>query len=102
MAQSGNGRVERALAGQHDRLDVGREFLGLGDDFDAVEPRHVEVDEDAVEVFHFERGGGGEAVRTDRHPMTHPRNLELHQFLQRALVVGEEEGQTLVVAGVGF
>ena len=48
VAQRGDGRFERRLAGEHDGFGIGRKFLGLGDDFDAVEAGHIEIDEDAI------------------------------------------------------
>ncbi len=95
VPQGRDGRFERRLAGEHDRVGIGAQLLGLGDDVDAVQARHVEIDEQAVECFLLQRGGGGETVGADGHPVAHPRNLELHQLLQRALVVGEQQGQAL-------
>ena len=53
-------------------------------------------------LLHLERGGGGEAVWANGHAVAHPRNLELHQLLQRALVVGEEQRQALGFRGRRF
>ena len=98
VPQRRDGRVERRLAGQHDGFGIGRQFLRFGDHVDAVEARHVEIDEQAVEGLLLERSGGGEAIGADRHPVPHPRNLELHQLLQRTLVVGKEKRETLRLA----
>ncbi len=49
VAESGDRGFERRLAGQHDCFGIGAHLLGLGDDIDAAEARHVEVDEQAVE-----------------------------------------------------
>ncbi len=46
-------------------------------------------------MFVLERGDGGEAVGADGHFVPHPRQFELHQFLQRPLVVGEQERRGL-------
>ena len=96
VAQGGDGRFERRLAGEHDRVGVGATApLRLGDHLDAVEARHVEVDQQAVERVLLERGGRRDAVWANGHAVAHPRNLELHQLLQRALVVGKEDGSPL-------
>ena len=100
VAQRGDGRFERRLAGEHDRFGVGAKLLGLGDDVDAAQARHVEIDQQAIERVLFQRGGGGQAVGADRDAMAHPRDFELHQLLQRPLVVGEEDGEALGVVGV--
>ena len=101
VPQGGDRRFQRRLAGEHDRVGIGAQLLGLGDDVDAVEARHVEVDEQAIERVLLERGGGGEAVGADGDAVAHPRNFELHQLLQRALVVGEQHGEALGFVGVG-
>ena len=62
VPQRGDRRFERRLAGEHDRFGIRAKLLGLGDDVDAVEARHVEIDQQAVERVLFQRGGGGQAV----------------------------------------
>ena len=97
VSQRGDGRLERRLAGQHDGFGIGAQLLRPGDHIDAVEARHIEIDEQTIERVLLQRRGGGEAVRANRDAMAHPRNLELHQLLQRSLVVGKEDGQALGV-----
>jgi len=96
VAQGGDGRVERRLAGEHDGLGVGRELFGFGDHADAVHAGHVEIDEDAVVGVAFQGGHGGEAVGANGHFVPHARQLEAHQLLERLFVVGEQEFQTLM------
>ena len=91
VTQGGDRRFQRALAGEDDRLGLGRRLLTACDHADAVEPRHVEVDDDAVVHIPFERGDGGEPVRADGHAMPQSRQFELHQLLQRLLVIGEQQ-----------
>ena len=53
------------LAGEHDGVGARAKFLALGDDVDAVEARHVEIDDDAVVGVLLERGDGREPVGAD-------------------------------------
>ena len=84
VPQRGDGRLERRLAGQHDRLGVGRQLLRPGDDLDAVHARHVEIDEQAVVGVPFQRGDGRRAVGADGHLVSHARQFQAHQFLEAA------------------
>ena len=99
VAQRGHRRFERRLAGQHDGLGVGRKLLRPGDHLDAVAAGHVEIDQDAVVGVAIERGQGGGSVGADGRLVAHPRQLDAHQLLQRFLVVGEQQLQSIMRLG---
>ena len=99
LPQRRHGRVERRFAGEHDGIDVGRKLFGPRDDLNAVEARHVEIDQQAIERMAFERGDGGRAVGADGHFVSHPGQLDAHQLLQRRLVVGEQQLQAFTRLG---
>ncbi len=46
-------------------------------------------------VFFSSAATAVEAVGADGHLVPHPRQLEAHQLLQRRLVVGEQQLQTV-------
>jgi len=99
VAQGRDRGLERRLAGEHDRLGVGREFLGAGNHVDAAQSRHVQVHEDAVEGVALERVDGGLAVAAHGHLVAHARQLQAHQLLERLFVIGEEDLQTVTRRG---
>ncbi len=99
MPQGGDRRIDRRFAGQHDGVGLGRQLLGFGDHLDAAQSRHVEIDEQAVVGVPLERRGGGQAVGADGHLVPHAVQLDPHEFLQRALVVGEEELESFTRLG---
>ena len=94
LPKRGNGRFQRRLAGEDDGLGVGRKLLRPGDHVDAVQTRHVEIDEDAVVGVPFQRGHGGGAVGADRDLVSHSRQFQTHYFLQRFFVVGKQQFQS--------
>ena len=57
---------------EHDGFGVGGDRLGLGDDFDAVQPRHVKIDQDAVVGVAFQGGCGHVAIGANGDVMTEP------------------------------
>ena len=93
VAECRNGRLQRRLAGENHRFGVRGKFLAPGDDFQPVGAGHVEIDEDAIVDVAIQRGQRRRAVGADGHFVAHPRQLQPHDFLQRALVVGEEKLQ---------
>ena len=99
VAQSGDGRFQRRLAGEHDGFGVGRKFLALGDDLHAVEAGHIEIDDDAIVGVALQGGDGGEAVGADGDFVAHAIELDAHELLERAFVVGEEELQSFTRLG---
>ena len=99
LAQGGHGRVERRFAGEHDRLGLRRKLLGLGDDFDARQAGHVEIDQDAVVGIFFQGGDGGQTVGADSRLVAHARQFQAHQFLERFFVIGEQQFQSIMRLG---
>ena len=99
LPQGGDGRFQRRFAGQDHRLGLGRKLLRPGDHVDAVAAGHVQIDDEAVVGVPPQGGQGGGAVGADRGLVAHPRQLQPHQFLQRRLVVGEQQLQPLVRLG---
>ncbi len=73
LTQRSDRRLHARFAGKHDRLGIGRVLAGTLNDLDAVQPRHVEVHDDAVVRVAIDRGGGGRAIGADCGLVTHAR-----------------------------
>ena len=55
----------------------------------------------AIRVWRFDMDvRGGQPVGAYRHLMPHPRQLQAHEFLERGLVIGEEDFQSVKRLGV--
>jgi hypothetical protein len=101
VAQGRDSRLERTFPREDDGVGLRRLLLAARDHADAVEPRHVEVDDDAVVGILLQRGDGRDPVGTHCHAMAEARQLEVHELLQRRLVVGEQQGEALGVVLFG-
>ena len=77
----------------------GESSLARRDHLDAVEARHVEIDQEAIEGVAFQRGDGGGAVGADGHFVAHAGQFDAHQLLQRGFVVGEQQLQAFTRLG---
>ena len=95
LADRRDGRVERRLAGENDRVGLGRKLFRPGDDVDPLQARHVQIDQQAIVNVPLQGRHGGRAVGADRHLVPHPRQFQPHHFLERFLIVGKQQLQSL-------
>ena len=88
-AQGSDGGLERSLAGEHNRLRAGRQCHRPLDDLDTIHARHVQIDDEAVELLLFERSDRRVPVWANRDSMPEVRKLDTSDFLKLFFVVGE-------------
>ena len=81
MSQGGHGRLERRFACEHNRFRLGAQLAGAGNHFDAVQPRHVEIDQHAVERIALHGRHGRKPIRANGDLVSHARDLVFHHLL---------------------
>src|SRR5262249_23279580 len=82
VAQRGDSGFERRLAGKDDTLGVRGKLFALSDDTNAIEARHIEIDNDAIVSVALQSSDGGEAIGANRGFVAHAVELDTHQLLQ--------------------
>jgi len=84
------------VAGHDDGFDIGRDLLQVLQKLDAGHSRHAQIDDGDVERALLQRFEGGTAVGVYRHLMAEARQFRAHEFLERFLIVHEQDAQGLM------
>jgi len=79
------------VPGHDDDFGSGDTFLISSRHFDAGEAGHAHIEDRRVELGRAKRFDRRLAVGADDDFVPQPRQFRAHEFLQRALVVGEQD-----------
>ena len=87
--------------GNKPQAEMSREFLRaaaeveLADHLTPGQPRHVEINDDAVVSISLQSGHRRQSVGTDGHLVPLAWQLDPHQLLQTAFVIGKQNSQSV-------
>ena len=96
QAHGVDGRLHAGVAGHDDGFGMRRHLLQVFQDLDTGHARHAQIENRDVEAALLEHLHGGPAVRADRDFVADARQLRAHEFLERFLIVHEQDAQRLM------